>query len=149
MAAGIETAIREIALDDEIVNFPRHQKITAEQNLDSRCSEHRSSRGCTQLQGPRTGYARQFAWCTLCKEVAMRTRGRPIPGSPLLLLMSGQTVHTDPSCPRTENSREFRRCMYCTEYNGYGSLSCKGKIWCSLTKHPRGSAEWHTLFLSI
>jgi len=44
MAAGIETAIREIALDDEIVNFPRHQKITAEQNLDSRCSEHRMGR---------------------------------------------------------------------------------------------------------
>ena len=79
---------------------------------------YHSTRSCTQLKGPRTGFARKFEWCGLCKEVAMRTRGRPPPGSPLLLLTSGQTLHTDTRCPRTENVSEFRGCMYCTDYIG-------------------------------
>ena len=79
----------------------------------------------------------------------MRTRGRPIPGSPLLLLMGEQTVHTDRRCPRARDATEFRGCMYCTEYNGQGRLSCKEGNGCILTTHPRGSAEQHTLFFMI
>ena len=79
---------------------------------------YHSTRACTQLKGPRTGFARKFSWFELCKEVGMRTRGRPPPGSPLLLLTSGQTLHTDARCPRTENTSEFRGCMYCTDFPG-------------------------------
>ena len=79
---------------------------------------YHSTRACTELKGPRTGFARKFSWCELCKEVGMRTRGRPPPGSPLLLLTSGQTLHTDARCPRTENTSEFRGCMYCTDFPG-------------------------------
>ena len=37
----------------------------------------------------------------------MRTRGRPIPGSPLLLRMGDQTVHTDRRCPRARDATEL------------------------------------------
>ena len=81
---------------------------------------YHSTRSCTQLRGPRTGFPRKFAsaWCELCKEVAMRTRGRPPCGHPLLLLTSGQILHTDSRCPRSENTHEFRGCMYCADFTG-------------------------------
>ena len=79
---------------------------------------YHSTRLCTQLQGPRTGHAREFTWCELWKEVGLRPRGRPPSGSPLMLLTSGQTLHTDPRCPRNQSTHEFRWCMYCTDFDG-------------------------------
>ena len=79
---------------------------------------YHSTRFCTQLKGPRTGYPREFTWCELCREVGLRTRGRPPSGSPLMLLTSGQVLHTDPRCPRNQATHEFRGCMYCTDFDG-------------------------------
>ena len=132
MTGRIETAIQDIAYEEATLwdhfgrqgDFPGvpedHSRAELGfQVLRTPCGTvYHDTRGCTQLQGPRTGYARPFTWCALCREVAMRTRGRPIPGSPLLLRMGDQTVHTDRRCPRARDATELRGCMYCTEYNG-------------------------------
>ena len=132
MTGRIETAIQDIAYEEAALwdhfgrqgDFPGvpedHSRAELGfQVLRTPCGTvYHDTRGCTQLQGPRTGYARPFTWCALCREVAMRTRGRPIPGSPLLLRMGDQTVHTDRRCPRARDATELRGCMYCTEYNG-------------------------------
>ena len=131
LAGRIEQAIQQIAMDEVALwehyrrngHFPPAQEdhSAAELGFDVYRTPYgtvyHSTRACTQLQGPRTGFARQFLWCELCKEVAMRTRGRPPSGAPLLLLTSGQTLHTDSRCPRSQNTTGFRGCFYCTEFN--------------------------------
>lgn len=88
MTERIVAAIRDIEQEEaqlwrdykRMGRFPyfseNHQ--TAELGFDvfrTPCGKvYQSSRTCTQLQGPRTGFARKFQWCELCKEVAMRTQ---------------------------------------------------------------------------
>ncbi|CAL1157428.1 unnamed protein product, partial [Cladocopium goreaui] len=93
MTGRIETAIQDIAYEEAALwdhfgrqgDFPGvpedHSRAELGfQVLRTPCGTvYHDTRGCTQLQGPRTGYARPFTWCALCREVAMRTRGRPIP----------------------------------------------------------------------
>ena len=87
-------------------DFPTPMRTIKAQIWASTCSELHAKQCIIQLglahsSRPGTGFARKYTWCELCKEVAMRTR-RPPPGSPLLLLTSGQILHTDTRCPRTE-----------------------------------------------
>lgn len=137
MTGHIENAIHDIAADEVTLwrhynqkgHFPPIQEDHFNADLGFSVfrtpygTVYHATRSCTQLQGLRTGHAREFQWCELCSEVGMRTRGRPIPGSPLQLLTTGQTLHTDPRCPRNQSARKFRGCLFCTKFPGKGSLS--------------------------
>ena len=81
----IETTIQDIALEEAALwdHFGRQGYFPEVPEDHSRAelgfqvfrtpcgTVYHDTHGCTQLQGARTGYARQFTWCASCREVSM------------------------------------------------------------------------------
>ena len=74
---------------------------------------YHSSSMCRHLHGPRVGRPRTFKWCVVCRRVALQTRGRPIPGSPLFLSVTGNAAHSDERCPWINEGAYTPFCKTC------------------------------------
>jgi hypothetical protein len=79
---------------------------------------YHSSLTCRHLQGARVSLPQEFKWCQTCRRVALQTRGRPIPGSPLYLSISGEAAHTDERCPWINEMKQTPFCLTCREREG-------------------------------
>ena len=78
-------------------------------------SVYHSALTCKHLQGAKVNLPRTFKWCQVCRGVALRTRGRPPPGTNLLLSAHGNAIHTDDRCPWVKDAKPTPFCLTCKE----------------------------------
>lgn len=78
-------------------------------------SVYHSALTCKHLQGAKVNLPRTFKWCQVCRGVALRTRGRPPPGTNLLLSVHGNAIHTDDRCPWVKDAKPTPFCLTCKE----------------------------------
>eukprot|EP00435_Cladocopium_sp_Y103_P035414 s438_g9.t1 len=76
---------------------------------------YHSTLTCKHLQGARVSLPREFKWCRVCRRVALRTRGRPPPGSSILLSVNGAAAHTDERCPWVQDAKWTPFCLTCRD----------------------------------
>ena len=114
-----ENRLWDEIIRDPAIRFPRRPEN--ERNLElpfdvflTRYGQvYHNSLQCTYLTAPRTGAAFRSNWCSLCKMVALQTRGVPPPGSALWIEGSGRDAHTSSRCPRLNNMRLVQLCSQC------------------------------------
>ena len=78
-------------------------------------SVYHTTRNCGYLRAPTTGVAQESKWCSLCKMVALRTRGVPPPGCFLWIEGMGRDIHTSRRCPRLNQIRLMPLCSQCPQ----------------------------------
>jgi hypothetical protein len=72
-------------------------------------------RDCRHLTSSQTGAVLKSAWCWLCKNISLMTRGRPPPGVQLWIDGWGDSYHGNQRCPRCNPYRFLRVCQACGE----------------------------------
>ena len=70
-------------------------------------------RDCRHLTSSQTGAVLKSAWCWLCKNISLMTRGRPPPGVQLWIDGCGDSYHVDQRCPLRNPYRFLRVCRAC------------------------------------
>lgn len=81
---------------------------------------YHSTLTCKHLQGVRVSLPREFKWCQDCRRVALQTRGRPPPGTPVILSVEGNAAHTDKRCPWVRDAKSTPFCLTCQERERVG-----------------------------
>ena len=81
---------------------------------------YHSTLTCKHLQGVRVSLPREFKWCQDCRRVALQTRGRPPPGTPVILSVEGNAAHTDKRCPWVRDAKSTPLCLTCQERERVG-----------------------------
>ena len=94
-------------LEDEGFPFPFFAMKTRNGRV------YHTDRNCTHLHAPRVSQAFDHQWCSVCRHVALQTRGVPPPGVNLFIAPARRCAHTDTRCPYLQNAVETRICITC------------------------------------